>query len=96
MAGIGNIYSDEILFQAGIHPGRHTDELKEEQKTVLYHSVKEVLAKTIEAGANPAKFPNHYLIPHRNEGDECPVCSGKVEKIKISGRGCFVCPNCQK
>jgi formamidopyrimidine-DNA glycosylase len=95
-SGIGNIYSDEILFQARIHPKRKVNDLSKKEKTALYRKTGRVLETAIERMSGPGTFPAHFLLPRRNEGEKCPYCEGTVEKIKISGRGCFICPSCQK
>lgn len=41
-------------------------------------------------------MPDRYLISHRDESEDCPECGGKVKRIEVSGRGCYICPNCQK
>jgi formamidopyrimidine-DNA glycosylase len=94
-SGIGNIYSDEILFQARVHPGKKVHEISKEGFMALHEKTREVMEAAIQAGAKPENFPSHFFIPHREEGGKCPNCKGKVEKLKISGRGCYVCPKCQ-
>lgn len=96
MTGIGNIYSDEILFQAGIHPEAKVEALNEEQCKTLFHKMKEVLKESIDCKAEPGQLPGHFLIPHRKEGADCPDGSGKVKKIKVNGRSCYYCPEKQK
>jgi formamidopyrimidine-DNA glycosylase len=95
LAGIGNIYSDEILFQSGIHPKKKIDELRKKDLVDLFNTLKKILMEAIEHGANPEKLPGHFIIPHRNEGKKCPSCGGDVKKDKLSGRGFYFCPNCQ-
>ena len=96
MAGIGNVYSDEMLFQAGIHPGTKVDHLDEKKLAVLFHSMKRVLQTAIDSRADPDKFPESYITPHRNRDDRCPGCKGRIEHAKISGRTAYFCPKCQK
>ncbi|MFW5821570.1 MAG: DNA-formamidopyrimidine glycosylase family protein, partial [Bacteroidota bacterium] len=95
LSGIGNIYSDEILFQSHLHPKKDIADIDEEKRRELYKKMKEVLKKAIDAEADPGKFPKNFLIPVRSEGEKCPYCEGEVKKIKISGRGCYYCPSCQ-
>ena len=95
-SGIGNIYSDEILFQSRLFPEKDLSELDEKQKKSVYTATREVLRKAIRVNAQPDKLPEHFIIPHRKEGEKCPVCSGKIKKITISGRGSYYCPSCQK
>lgn len=96
IAGIGNIYSDEILFQAGINPKRQISELEDYQHVALFQSMKEVLHKAIEHNADAENMPPSFIIPKRKEGEKCPACGGDVKKDKVSGRGFYYCPNCQK
>jgi formamidopyrimidine-DNA glycosylase len=95
ISGIGNIYSDEILFQAGIHPQTKTKDLDDEALKVLYESIQKSLKTAIKHQADPGQFPNHFLITKRQEGGKCPNCDGEVEKIKVSGRTGYYCPKCQ-
>jgi formamidopyrimidine-DNA glycosylase len=95
IAGIGNIYADEILFHAGIRPDRKSDDVSEGEKKALFDQIHSVLRTSIEFDADITKFPDAFIIPHRVEDDLCPVCSTTIEKIKISGRGTFFCPSCQ-
>jgi formamidopyrimidine-DNA glycosylase len=96
LAGLGNVYTDEILFQARIHPRTKVNNLDERQLRTLYDCMMEVLNTAIDHQAKPETFPKFYLIPLREEGQDCPGCSGKVKKIKVSGRSCYFCPDCQE
>lgn len=94
-AGIGNIYSDEILFQARIHPKTNVGQLNEEALNDLFEETRRVQQTAIEHGANPENLPNSFLLSHRREGEDCPRGNGKVEKIKAAGRTAYYCPTCQ-
>lgn len=96
MSGIGNVYSDEILFQSGIHPEIKSNKLDDEKVAELYKNMKKVLQKAIEEDAKTHDLPGSYLLPNREAGEECPRCQGKIEKIKVSGRTGYYCPKCQK
>ncbi len=95
VAGIGNVYADEILFQAGIHPRRSIDALDGEERRELFDALKEVLATAIEHQADPETFPDDYIVPRREEGADCPRCEGQVERVEVSGRSAYYCPRCQ-
>jgi formamidopyrimidine-DNA glycosylase len=95
MAGIGNVYSDEILFQAHIHPRTKIDQLDEKTRTVIDCIVQEVLRTAIEHQATPDEFPDSYLIPHRDPEGMCPLCGGEIERVKVSGCTAYYCPNRQ-
>lgn len=96
IAGVGNIYSDEILFQAGLHPKIKSNRLSEKQIEKLYKKTKEVIDTAIKAGAEAESFPESWLIPRRNKEESCPKCGGNIKKIKVSGRSAYWCPNEQK
>lgn len=91
LAGIGNVYSDEILFQADVHPASELKKMKSEDLKKIFDSLQKVLQKTIESKANPARLPSGYLVPHRGKSDECPRCGGKLDSKKISGRTSYFC-----
>jgi formamidopyrimidine-DNA glycosylase len=95
IAGIGNIYSDEILFQSGIHPQKKPSQLDESALRKLFGEMKEVLATAIECRADPGKFPKDYLIPHRRGDRTCPKCGAEIQTAKVSGRTAYFCPRCQ-
>jgi formamidopyrimidine-DNA glycosylase len=96
ISGIGNIYSDEILFQAGIHPEKRVEALDETAIHHLFLTLEEVLEAAIEAGAETDKLPDTYLIPHRVKGGVCPRCGQPLHTITISGRTSYFCPQQQK
>lgn len=95
MAGIGNVYSDEILFQAGILPFAKVDKLDEAELKKIYDTMKTVFKKAVKAESK-GKFPKEFLKPIRNEGEDCPICGGKIQREKISGRSSYYCRNHQK
>lgn len=96
LAGIGNVYSDEILFQTRLHPKTELRSLAGADLGNLHKATRRVLEKAIENGADPAKLPDSYLLPHRREGGECPRCGGEIAGYKVSGRTAYFCPACQK
>ena len=95
IAGLGNIYVDELLFQTGLHPRTKIDALTDEQLRSLYKTMKRVIEQSLEADADIEKLPDNYLIPHREPGSPCPRCSGSIEKKTIAGRSTYFCPDCQ-
>jgi formamidopyrimidine-DNA glycosylase len=96
IAGIGNIYSDEILFQAGIHPRRKVDDLGGEDIRKVYKAIKKtVLPKAIQCGSDPEKFPDSFLLTRRKKGGKCRRCGGIIQKSTIAGRTSYFCPHCQ-
>jgi formamidopyrimidine-DNA glycosylase len=95
LAGIGNVYSDEILFQSKLHPKSRVNHLKAETVPRLYQAVQDVLQEAIEAQADPERLPASFLIPHRRGEGTCPRCRGGLQKINVAGRSGYYCPACQ-
>ena len=67
LGGIGNVYSDEILFQARVHPQDRVDRLSERTLVRVYETMKTVLSKTIRYQADPHRVPKSWLLPHREK-----------------------------
>jgi formamidopyrimidine-DNA glycosylase len=106
IAGIGNIYADESLFQAGIHPARAAGTLKRAELTKLAETVKAVLNRAIILGGSTlrdytssegvnGRYQQQSLVYGRT-GEECRTCGKKIERMKIAGRSSHFCPACQK
>jgi formamidopyrimidine-DNA glycosylase len=95
LAGIGNVYSDEILFQAGIHPRTKINTLDEEAVEALFHTMKDVLQTAIDYQSSPEQYPDSFLTSHRHEGGTCPRCGADLERVKVSSRSAYFCPNRQ-
>jgi formamidopyrimidine-DNA glycosylase len=97
MAGIGNIYSDEILFQSRIHPASDMKKFGDGQIKNLYENMQKVVKRAIEVKADPSKLGSEYLLSERKEGSECPgQCGGKIRKSQIASRSSYYCPSCQE
>ena len=94
LAGIGNLYADEILYQSGIHPMKKANRLKMEDLVVLYHNMRMVLQKAIKIKDIMLDFPENFLLPHRYPGGECSEF-GKLDIIKVGGRTTYYCPEKQ-
>ncbi len=106
IAGIGNIYSDEALWWAKIHPFQDVSKLSEDELKKLYEAIKRVLKKGIELGGE--SFSDYRNIEgekgdfdderkvYQREGEKCSRCGTKIKRIKISGRSSCFCPKCQK
>lgn len=95
MAGVGNVYSDEILFQTREHPKRLVKDFSPDELEELYDGMQQVLETAIQYQANPEGFPDSWLIPRRSEGEKCPNCDGEIKRIKVAGRAGYFCPSCQ-
>lgn len=106
IAGVGNIYADEALFRAGIHPLRPAGRLTRAQWAALKDAIEEALTAGIDAkGASiddfrhvdgaRGTFQDRFLI-HTRAGEPCPTCGRPVRKIVVGGRGTYVCERCQR
>ena len=99
VAGIGNIYSDEILFQARLDPRIRCDRLDGRARRRLFDAIKHVLETAVEAGAGSERLadrlPRGFLTPQRKKSGRCPRCGGLVETLKLAGRTAYFCPRCQ-
>jgi formamidopyrimidine-DNA glycosylase len=95
IAGIGNIYSDEILFHARLAPRRRADDLTPAETARLHRQLGRVLSRAIEAGAQPGRMPRGWLIQDRRDGAECPRARGVVRRYRAGGRTGYWCPVCQ-
>lgn len=105
VAGIGNIYADEALWGAKVHPQRLVSSISEEEFKNLYREVREVMTLSIEKGGSS----NHTYVnaegkrgsymdfarAFRREGLPCPRCGTTIEKMRVAGRGTHICPFCQ-
>jgi formamidopyrimidine-DNA glycosylase len=102
---VGNIYADEALFRAGVHPLRPAGRVTRAQWEALAPAIVDTLAAGIRAnGASIddfrhldgayGSFQDEFLV-HLHEGDPCPRCAAPVRKIVAAGRGTYVCERCQ-
>jgi formamidopyrimidine-DNA glycosylase len=96
MAGIGNIYSDEILFQAGISPETRADRPSKDDMEALFSSMEHLLEAAIDARPDPSDMPSSFLMRDRDKSGKCPKCGKALVKKKIAGRTAHYCPRCQK
>jgi formamidopyrimidine-DNA glycosylase len=106
VAGVGNIYADEALFRARIHPLRPVGTLRRPQVEALRNAVVESLEAGIDAkGASiddyrhvdgaQGSFQDRFLV-HTRAGEPCPRCGTTIQKLRAAGRGTYVCPRCQR
>ncbi|MFP4548160.1 MAG: Fpg/Nei family DNA glycosylase [Fidelibacterota bacterium] len=97
IAGIGNVYSDEILYNAHLHPRRKVAKLSSEEKKDLFAKMQTVLDEACKIKRQGDEFSkDKWLIPHRNEDMQCPANKKhKLKSEKISGRTAIFCPKCQ-
>ena len=106
IAGIGNMYADEALFAARIHPLRPGESLSLEEVERLYRAIQQVLRSAIgNKGASTDTYfrPDgtrgtahfQFQVAHRLGGEFCPVCGTPIERITVRNRGTYFCPKCQ-
>jgi formamidopyrimidine-DNA glycosylase len=101
LAGLGNIYTDEALHLARLHPLIHSDSVTANEAEILWMSIREVLEEGIRHnGASidwvyrGGEFQNHFRVYGRT-GEPCPICGTKIERIVVGERGTHFCPQCQ-
>ncbi len=106
VAGVGNIYADEALFYAGIHPSRRSDSLVSDEIQLLHEGIVTVLTRGIEHGGTSfndyrdlwgeaGDNYNHVSVYHQ-EGRPCKRCGTLIERMVIAQRSAHFCPNCQQ
>lgn len=106
IAGIGNIYSDEILHAAGIYPGKYCSDLSDKEWNSLVVKIQEIIRNSIETNRmSPQEYLEGkgkeyrnmpYLRVYGQKGERCKNCGSIIEKIVIGGRSSCYCPHCQK
>ena len=96
IAGIGNIYADEILFHARIHPATQIARLGDEALEKLFRAMHYILEKAIKAKADVDQMPKSWLLPNRGKAGKCPRCRSELKSSKIGGRTAWFCPHCQR
>src|SRR4030042_1069960 len=105
LAGVGNIYADEALHRARIHPRRRSDSLGEKTLFRLLHVLRFILGEAIRAGGTSVrtyvdangsvgKFQNRLRVYGR-EGQPCRICGKSIVRERVGGRSSFYCPRCQ-
>ena len=105
LAGIGNIYADEALYRAGIHPLRSSATLTDEEIEQLHAALREVLLESIgKRGTMLRDYHPPYgaagghqdhLLVYRQTGRPCPRCGAPIERIRVTQRSTHFCPHCQ-
>ncbi|GAK38728.1 DNA-formamidopyrimidine glycosylase [Paenibacillus urinalis] len=105
VVGIGNIYVDEALFRAGIHPEQPANTLREEQLALLHQSIIDTLLEAVQAGGSSIKsYVNgqgemgmfqHQLKIYGRKDEPCTECGTMIVKSVVGGRGTHTCPKCQ-
>jgi formamidopyrimidine-DNA glycosylase len=96
IAGIGNIYADEILFRKRVHPATQISSLGGKTVTKLFRATRYILKRAIEANADVVHMPKSWLLPHRGKGGKCPRCGRELQSATIGGRTAWFCAHCQQ
>lgn len=104
--GMGNIYTDESLWRARIHPARLASSLKPRETLSLHRAMQRILLEAIRLGGssisdyvNAEGLPGEFQIRHRvyqGEGKKCSRCGARICRIIVAGRGSYFCPRCQR
>lgn len=107
MAGLGNIYTDETLYFAKIHPMKKCNELSRKEVELLILGAKKTMEDSLAAGGSTIKnyvkadgtrgdYLELFAKAYGREGRKCERCGGKIKKIRVAGRGTYFCEECQK
>ena len=108
IAGLGNIYANEVLYRSNVHPLRLISSLNKEEVRNLYQQIKLVLGEAVElrgstvadeayrdTDGNKGKFAKKLQV-YARKGEPCIKCGHSIEVVRIEGRSSFICPQCQK
>lgn len=96
IAGIGNLYADEILFRACMHPATEAGGLSDRDLTRLFRATHYVLGKAIALKTDFDRLPKSWLLTHRGKAGRCPRCGRALKSATIGGRTSWFCAHCQK
>ena len=91
LAGIGNLWSDEILYRQGVGPEARGCDRSAGQLSDLHAEMRHVLQSVLDTGTTYSELPDDWLIHHRDEGAECPRCGGTITRKKVGGRSAYHC-----
>jgi len=103
VAGIGNVYIQDMLFRARMHPNRRLQTVTDADKSLLYRSMIETLEESVRLGGLAYENDLHgraggfkdFLVGYR-EGKPCPACGATIQKVKTGSTASYICPNCQR
>jgi formamidopyrimidine-DNA glycosylase len=106
VAGVGNIYADEALWRARIHPLRPARRLTRHEVRALHQAIREVMAAAVEAQgttlydyrtvAGEVGAYRERLAVYGHAGEPCPRCGSAIERLVVGQRGTHACPRCQR
>ena len=107
IAGVGNIYADEALWSARVHPTTRVRDLNDARLRLIFKEAAQAMLRSLEAGGStmrnyfqadgtPGSYLEAFANVFRREGQPCPRCGTAIEKLRVAGRGTHVCPHCQR
>jgi len=105
VSGIGNLYVQDILFNARLHPNKKIEKMSDSEVKDLFDSMIEVLSKSVEFGGlayerdfygNRGQFSSQEFLVGYKTGKSCPICSTTIEKVRIGNTASYICPTCQQ
>lgn len=103
ISGLGNVYINDILYKAKIHPKTKVSSLKEGKKIVLYDTIVKIINKAIEKGGSSKEYdlfdkPGKYIriMDMESKDMKCELCGSKILKLNVLGSSSYICPECQK
>ena len=96
IAGIGNLYADEILFRVRMHPATEASRLGDKNLERLFRATRHVLEKAIALKTDYGRLPRSWLLTHRGKAGRCPRCGCGLKSATIGGRTSWFCAHCQK
>ena len=96
IAGVGNLYADEILFRARMHPATEAARLSDKDLNRLFRAMRDVLEKAIALKTDFNRLPKSWLLTDRGKGGRCPRCGRALKSATIGGRTSWFCLHCQK
>jgi formamidopyrimidine-DNA glycosylase len=96
IAGIGNLYADEILFRARMHPATEAAKLGDKNLARLFRATRYVLEKAIALKTDFNRLPKSWLLQHRGKRGRCPRCGRALKSATIGGRATWFCAHCQR
>lgn len=96
VAGLGNLYVDEVLYQVGIQPLRRLPDLEDSEIPELFRAIGKVLRLAIDRGEKDRALPSSWLLPNREQDVPCPRCSTPISRAVVAGRTTYFCPGHQR
>lgn len=107
LAGVGNIYADESLWLAHIHPQTHVENLDDDDLRRLLQAIQQVMTESLAAGGSTARnyvkadgsrgdYLDKFAAVYKRDGQPCKRCGTEIIKLRVAGRGTHICPNCQQ